>query len=247
MRVVDLAGHPELMESALNLGDVGGEFIYQGASGKMITGERFLRHWGRYFLIALDDDGVPMARALSVPLAFPASDRTELPDHGWDEAIQWAAQDVMDRRAPNALCALEVVIAPHLRGTGLAAPMLKALKSRAAEAGLRRLIVSVRPIGKEQEPDVPMPEYAARRREDGLLADRWMRTHESLGARVIKVCPFAVTLAGSLADWRDWTGVKLTEGENHIPGGIAPVHASLKYDLGTYIEPNVWMEHPMAS
>ena len=45
----------------------------------------------------------------------------------------------------------------------------------------------------------------------------------------------------------DWTGVKLTEGENHIPGGIAPVYASLKYDLGTYIEPNVWMEHPMAS
>ncbi|MGW5721497.1 Long-chain-fatty-acid--CoA ligase [Amycolatopsis sp. NPDC003865] len=245
MRVVDLASRPDLLDAALGLGDVGGQFIYQGASGRMITGERFLRHWARYFLIALDDDGVPMARALSVPLAFPAEDRAELPDHGWDQAIEWAAQDVMDGRAPTALCALEVVIAPHVRGRGLAAPMLKALKARAAETGLRKLIVSVRPIGKEAEPAVPMPEYAARRREDGLLADRWLRTHERLGARVVKVCPFAVTLAGSLADWRAWTGVKLEDGENFIPGGIAPVYASTTYDTATYVEPNVWMDHPM--
>lgn len=245
MRVVDLASRPDLLDAALGLGDVGGQFIYQGASGRMITGERFLRHWARYFLIALDDDGVPMARALSVPLAFPAADRAELPDHGWDQAIEWAAQDVMDGREPTALCALEVVIAPHLRGRGLAAPMLKALKARAAETGLRKLIVSVRPIGKEAEPAVPMPEYAARRREDGLLADRWLRTHERLGARVVKVCPFAVTLSGSLADWRAWTGVKLEDGENFIPGGIAPVYASTAYDTATYVEPNVWMDHPM--
>ncbi|MEV6830368.1 Long-chain-fatty-acid--CoA ligase [Amycolatopsis sp. NPDC051102] len=245
MRVVDLVTHPDLLDPALSLGDVGGPFIYQGASGRMITGERFRRLWARYFLIALADDGTPVARALAVPLAYPAPDRTELPDHGWDQAIEWAAHDIMDGRAPNALCALEVVIAPHLRGTGLAAPMLKALKARAAETGLRKLIVSVRPIGKEAEPKVPMPEYAARRRPDGLLADRWLRTHERLGARVVKVCPFAVTLAGSLADWHDWTGVKLQDGENVVPGAIAPVHASTEYDTATYVEPNVWMEHPM--
>jgi GNAT superfamily N-acetyltransferase len=244
MRVVDLAERPDLLEPALSLGDVGGQFIYQGASGRMITGERFLRLWPRYFLIALDDEGVPMARALSVPLAYPAEDRLDLPDHGWDQAIEWAAQDVMDSRAPTALCALEVVIAPHLRGTGLSAPMLKALKARAAETGLRKLIVSVRPIGKEAEPAVPMPEYAARRRADGLLADRWLRTHERLGARVVKICPFAVTLAGSLADWREWTGVKLADGENFIPGGIAPVFASTAHGTATYVEPNVWMDHP---
>jgi len=245
MRVVDLADRPDLLDAALNLGDVGGQFIYQGAAGRMITGERFLRHWPRYFLIALDDNGVPIARALSVPLAYPAPDRTELPDHGWDQAIEWAAQDVMDGRAPNALCALEVVIAPHLRGSGRSAPMLKALKARAAETGLRKLIVSVRPIGKEAEPAVPMPEYAARRREDGLPADRWLRTHERLGAKVVKVCPFAVTLAASLDDWRAWTGVKLQDGENFIPGGIAPVYASTAHNTATYVEPNVWMDHPM--
>lgn len=59
------------------------------------------------------------------------------------------------------------------------------------------------------------------------------------------MCPFAVTLAGSLADWRAWTGVKLRDGENFIPGGIAPVHASTAHDTATYVEPNVWMDHPM--
>jgi GNAT superfamily N-acetyltransferase len=244
MRIVDLATRPDLAEAALNLGDVGGEFIYRGSSGRMITLERFQRHWAEYFLIALEDD-VPIARALAVPLAFPATDRPELPDHGWDEAIQWAAQDKMDGRAPNALCALEVVIDPRHRGRGLSAPMLKALKARAAETGLSRLIVSVRPIGKEAEPDVPMINYANRRREDGLFADRWLRTHERLGARMIKICPFAVTISGSLADWREWTGVKLTNGDNEFPGGIAPIVASVERDYGVYVEPNVWMEHPM--
>lgn len=244
MRIVDLASRPDLCEPALDLGDVGGEFIYRGSSGKIITAERFLRLWPWYFLIALDDAGTPIARALSVPLAFPTEDRPELPDHGWDEAIQWAAQDVMDGRAPDTLCALEVVVAPRLRGTGLSAPMLKALKARAAETGLKRLIVPVRPIGKEAEPDVPMAEYAARRRDDGLFADRWLRTHERLGARMIKICPFAVTISGSFADWREWTGVKLVEGENLIPGGIASVHASVERDCGVYVEANVWLEHP---
>lgn len=244
MRIVDLASRPDLLDPALNLGDVGGEFIYRGFSGKMITPERFLRHWARYFLIALDDDGVPIARALSVPLSYPAEDRRELPEHGWDEAIQWAAQDLMDGRAPDTLCALEVVVAPKMRGTGLSTPMLKALKARAAETGLKRLIVSVRPIGKEDEPDVPMAEYAVRRREDGLFADRWLRTHERLGARMIKVCPFAVTISGSIEDWRRWTGVKLADGDNVIPGGIAPVHANVERDCGVYVEANVWMVHP---
>nr|WP_042193945.1 GNAT family N-acetyltransferase [Kibdelosporangium sp. MJ126-NF4]CEL20969.1 hypothetical protein [Kibdelosporangium sp. MJ126-NF4]CTQ95517.1 hypothetical protein [Kibdelosporangium sp. MJ126-NF4] len=244
MQIVDLATRPDLAEAALDLGDVGGQFIYAGASGKMISLERFRQQWSRYFLIAVED-GVPIARTLSVPLAYPAEGRDELPEHGWDEAVQWAAQDLIDGRAPNALCALEVVIDPRHRGRHLSSEMLKALKARAAETGLSRLIVSVRPIGKEAEPKTPMREYAFRRRPDGLLADRWLRTHERLGAELIKICPFAVTISGSFADWKQWGNVDLVDGDNLFPGGIAPIIASSERDYGVYVEPNVWMEHPM--
>ena len=84
----------------MNLGDVGGEFIYAGPSGKTIVPERFQELWPRYLLIGIED-GVPVARALAVPVAFPTQDRAELPDHGWDEAIQWAAHDLMDGRRPR--------------------------------------------------------------------------------------------------------------------------------------------------
>ncbi|MFD9960588.1 Long-chain-fatty-acid--CoA ligase [Amycolatopsis sp. NPDC058986] len=245
MRVVDLSGRPDLVDPALRLGDVGGEFLYRGPGGKVIAPERLLKHWGQYSLVLLDDDDTLMARALSIPVAFPTADRPELPDDGWDAALRWALEDLVDGRAPTTLVALEIVVARHLLGTGLSTHALKAFKARAAETGLTRLVAPVRPIGKEAEPDVPMPEYAVRRREDGLFADRWLRTHERLGARLVKIAPFALTVTGTLAQWREWTGVKLADGPNRIPGGIAPVHASVSHDVGIYVEPNVWMDHPL--
>ena len=238
---------PDLAEVAMRLGgigDSGGDFTYQGAGYQMVNVDRYLRHWPRYFLVAIEGD-TPIARALGVPVEFPAADREELPDRGWDQAIQWAAEDVMDGRTPTVLCGVEIVIAPHVRGNGLASVLVAALKTCAAKAGLRTVYGPVRPFGKEAEPDAPMAEYVTRRRPDGRLADRWLRTHERLGARMIKVCPSSLTVTGSIAEWFDWTGVHLADGENLIPGAIAPVYASTRHDHGIYVEPNVWFEHPI--
>jgi len=242
MEIVDLDERPDLCAAAIDLGYTGGEFLRQGIGTSVANPHRYLRHWPTYFLIAVAD-GVPVARALAVPIAFPAAGRAALPNDGLDEAIQWAVQDVMDDRAPTALCALEVFVAPHRRRRGLAAAMVRAVNARAAEAGLRKVVVPVRPVGKEAEPAVPMAEYAARRRPDGLPADPWLRTHERLGAALVGICPSAVTVTGSIAEWLDWTGVKLEDGENLVPGGIAPVYASVTHDQGSYCEANVWMEH----
>lgn len=244
LEITDLEKRPDLLDAALGLGDTGGRFMNHGSGVKMASPSRFLRHWPRYFLIALAD-GVPVARAQSMPMAFPTAERPELPSGGYDEAIQWGAQDVLDDRAPTTLCALEIFIAPHLRGRGMSTTMLHAFRARAAETGLRSLLAPVRPFGKEAEPEVPMADYAARRRPDGLLADLWLRTHERLGARLIGICPHAVTVTGSIAEWLEWTGVQLQDGANLVPGGIAPVHASLVDDQAVYSEANVWMEHQL--
>jgi GNAT superfamily N-acetyltransferase len=240
--IVDLDERPDLCAGAVGLGCAGGEFLRRGIGASVANPRRYLRSWPTYFLVALED-GVPVARALAVPVAFPADGRAELPADGRDAAIQWAVRDLLDDRPPTALCTLEIVVAPDRRRSGLATGMVKAVIARAVRAGFARVVVPARPVGKEAEPNVPMAEYAARRRPDGLPADPWLRTHERLGATQVGVCPSSVTVTGSLAEWQAWTGVRLADGANRVPGGIAPVHASVRHDRGTYCEANVWLEH----
>ncbi|SFB06926.1 Acetyltransferase (GNAT) family protein [Amycolatopsis marina] len=244
MVIHNLANRPDLLEPALALGDIGAEFMQHDPIGDLTRARRLARRWPEFFLVVLDE-GEPVARAVGIPLAFPAEDRTELPEHGWDGAILWAVQDALDGRAPTALCALDVQVARARRGQGVAAAALTALRECAREQGLSRLVVPVRPTGKRDHPRVPMAEYLTWRRADGLPGDPWLRTHERLGARLVKIAPFAMTITGTLAQWRDWTGLALADGENEVDGGLVPVLASTAQDVGVYVEPNVWLEHPL--
>ena len=89
-----------------------------------------------------------------------------------------------------------------------------------------------------------MADYLARVRPDGLPQDPWVRTHVRLGARIVKVCPVSMTISGTLAQWRDWTGSALTEsGSVAIAGGLTPLHVAVEHDHALYVEPNVWLHH----
>ncbi|WP_181770436.1 GNAT family N-acetyltransferase [Amycolatopsis pittospori] len=240
--IEDLSTRPDLRVPALGLGGVGGEFLQHDQTGLLAKSSHLAARWPEYFLVLLED-GVPVARAAAVPVAFPTAERPELPDHGWDAALIWAAEDLMDDRETNTLIALEVMVAPGRRGGGLATKALEALKKRASETAKHTLVVPVRPAGKETEPGLSFEDYIARRRPDGLPEGPWLRTHERLGARFVKVAPFAMTVTGTFAQWRTWTGVELQDGLTVVPGGIAPVLASASLDVGVYVEPNVWLEH----
>src|SRR5438105_9060153 len=54
-------------------------------------------------------------------------------------------------------------------------------------------------------------DYVARRREDGLPYDSWVRSHLRLGAWIVKVAPCSMVIAGTLPEWREWTGLPLAE------------------------------------
>jgi GNAT superfamily N-acetyltransferase len=244
--IEDLTTRPELREAALGLGGVGGEFLLHDQVGLLAKSSHLAAHWPQYFLVLLED-GVPVARAAAVPVEFPTAARPELPDHGWDAALIWAAEDLIDDRETNTLITLEVMVAAGRRGGGLATKALEALKERAVATGMRKLVVPVRPAGKENEPELSFEDYIARRRADGLPEDPWLRTHERLGARFVKVAPFAMTVSGTFAQWQVWTGVRLRDGLTTVPGGIAPVLASAALDLGVYVEPNVWLEHRLGA
>ena len=68
-----------------------------------------------------------------------------------------------------------------------------------------------------------------------------------MGAEIVKVCPAAMTISGSLEQWRSWTDLPFdASGAVHVPGALAPVHVSVEHDHAVYVEPNVWMRHDLA-
>jgi hypothetical protein len=53
-----------------------------------------------------------------------------------------------------------------------------------------------------------------------------------------------MTVAGSLAEWRQWTGLPFdTPGDVEVPGALLPVRCEPDHDFAVYVEPNVWMHH----
>ncbi|XVV03774.1 Long-chain-fatty-acid--CoA ligase [Actinosynnema sp. CA-248983] len=242
LSVVTLAQRPDLLVPALDLGDIGAEFMQHDPVAALTRARRLAQRWPDHFLIVLDRDR-PVARAVSVPLVFPDPDRPELPDHGWDGVIIWAVEDALDARMPTCVAALDVQVAPDNRGRGYAAAALAALRDSARNVG--KLVIPVRPTTKARHPQLSMDDFLARRRPDGLSEDPWLRAHERLGARIVKVAPFSMTIIGTRDQWHDWTGHPLNDGPNTVEGALVPVIAS--HDLGIYVEPNVWVEHDLGS
>ncbi|NEE00139.1 GNAT family N-acetyltransferase [Phytoactinopolyspora halotolerans] len=199
-----------------------------------------------HVLIAYEPDqpDTPVARAFTVPFEFGTDQRAELPDDGWDGVIRWAALDRNVGRPATHVSALEIAIRPDQRGTGLAAVMLAAMRDNVRRLGFTELFAPVRPSGKPAEPHTPMSEYAYRTRDDGLPVDPWLRVHVRAGGEILRVCPRAMTISGSLAEWREWTGLPFDRtGDVEVPGALVPVHCSVEHDHAVYVEPGVWVRH----
>jgi hypothetical protein len=57
-----------------------------------------------------------------------------------------------------------------------------------------------------------------------------------------------MVVTGTISEWEDWTDMHFPEsGPYVVPGALRPVEMDLERDLGVYIEPNVWMRHPLGS
>jgi GNAT superfamily N-acetyltransferase len=221
------------------------EFMRHDPVADLYFGERaFDRYLG--FAFAGIEDGEVVARAFSVPFCFGIEGRAELPDAGWDGVIRWAHEDHVARRQPNAVSALEISLLPRMRGSGRSRAMLAAMKQNARARGFADLYAPLRPNQKHLQPDVAMSEYIRQMRPDGLPADAWLRTHVRDGARIVKVAPCSMTIAGTLVDWSRWTGMRFARsGAYAIEGALTPVTISLEHDHGVYVEPNVWVHHAL--
>jgi GNAT superfamily N-acetyltransferase len=166
----------------------------------------------------------------------------------WDgipepRGINWAMTNGVSGD-PSSLCAISAGIVPSHRGSGLAGAILKRMAGLAAAHGLDELIAPVRPTWKERYPLTPIERYMLWRREDGLPYDPWLRTHERVGAEVLDLAPRSSTITASREEWEEWTGLQFPEdGDYVVPGALVPVR--FENGVGTYVEPNVWMKHPL--
>jgi hypothetical protein len=239
LHVVSLAERPELEPAMLTMESSWPAYI---APDPILVHWAFERH-AEHQLVVLGDDGTVIARAASVPFGWDGDPGT-LPDTGWDQALRQSMADTYEGRDLNTLCALEISVIPELLGQNMSGRVLKALIEHGRQAGCHDLVAPVRPSRKHLEPQVPMSEYAARTRPDGLPEDPWLRVHVRVGGQVLGVCPVSMTISGSLAQWREWTGLPFdTSGPVEVPGAVSPVVADADQDFAVYIEPNVWVRH----
>jgi hypothetical protein len=147
---------------------------------------------------------------------------------------------------PNTLCALYVNVVPAYQGRGLSRAALRAMGRLAVDHGLGALIVPARPTWKSRYPLTPMERYAHWTREDGLPFDPWIRTHVRMGAELLAIAHESLRITGTVADWEAWTGMLFPEsGDYVIPGGQVPLTIDREANAGTYVEPDVWLRHPL--
>lgn len=179
------------------------------------------------------------------PLAWD-DDPELLPDDGWDWAMESGINDHAAGRTPKIMSALQIVVAGPYLGKGLSLTAVNTMKSIGRSKSLGSMVAPVRPSKKSSYPLIPIDDYITWKNDEGLPFDPWLRVHARSGARIVKACHHAMRITGTVAEWEEWTGLTFPQsGPYIIPGALLPVDFDIEADTGTYIEPNVWMIHPL--
>ena len=194
----------------------------------------------------LNEEEEPVAVAQAIPLTWDGT-MAGLPI-GWNDCFVRSAADYEAGRAPNTLAALEIAIQPEYHGQGISYRMIKALRDIAGEHDFQAVIVAVRPSWKMRYPLAPMERYVRWQREDGAPFDPWLRAHWRSGAEILKVAHPSMLIESSIDEWEEWTGMKFPEsGDYVVQDALVPVQIDREMNVGRYVEPNVWVHHPITT
>jgi hypothetical protein len=57
-----------------------------------------------------------------------------------------------------------------------------------------------------------------------------------------------MVVEATVIEWQEWTGMQFPEsGEYVIANALAPIQIDHAMNLGRYIEPSVWVHHPITT
>ena len=239
MRAFTYAERPDLAARTGEIEDTFAPFLGHG--------EVALRHWHRLRqelpelqLVLWDEE---RDAVVGHGRTMPARAAEGLPG-GIDDMLEtWFGGG--ERPEPDVLSALVAVVDRERRGEGLSSLLIGAMRDLARQQGFPALVAPVRPTWKDRYPLIPMERYVSWQRDDGLPFDPWLRLHARLGAKPLEVCPESMRVEGSSDEWEEWTGIAFPDdGDYVVPGALVPVR--FEGGRGVYVEPNVWMRHPVA-
>lgn len=170
----------------------------------------------------------------------------KLPAGGLDWAMAKARADRKKGLSPNVLVGVQILINPELQSKGLSYIFLDLMKGLAKIHGIAQVALPVRPTQKHLYPLIPMEEYLSWNDADLEPFDPWVRVHIKTGGSVISVCPESMTIRGSVSEWEEWTGLTFqSSGKYIVDKALCPIHIDLEKNMGTYVEPNVWIFHSL--
>lgn len=197
-------------------------------------------------LYMLDDEDAPVAVAQSMPIAWDGT-LADLPV-GWYDILVRASAGHEAGRRPNTLSPIEIAIQPEYRGHGVSYRLINALKNLATSRGFHAMLVAVRPSEKSNYPITPMERYVRWRRADGSPFDPWLRAHWRTGGEILTIAHPSMIVEGTVEQWEEWTGLEFPDsGDYIVPGALVPVHVDISMNLVRYVEPNVWVHHPITT
>ncbi|ADO72626.1 non-ribosomal peptide synthetase [Stigmatella aurantiaca] len=242
-RLFSLAQRPELRRAMDTLHAESWPEYFMGNCAVRTFWPRLMAEFPECQLAVLDEHDTVVATGNAIPFQWDGTLGTLPP--GWDAALEQAFAGAALGARPNTLIMLAAVVGSNTLGQGMSSFLLNALKHLGHAQGMERLIVPVRPVDKAARPHETAEEYCLRRRADGQLDDRWLRTHERLGARVLRVEPHSQRVEARVEDWQRWSGQSFSaSGDYAVREALRPVHINLETGLGEYFDPSVWMEHP---
>lgn len=242
--VVTLADRPDLVGAFWDVEGIWPTFMQQDPLSDHYYG-RMPTVFPQYQHAMLDAAGHVVARVNAVPFEWHGVER--LPVRGWDAILETACTEHEQGIQPTAVSLIEARVDKALLGRGLSGPLITAVRAHVRSLGHEHLVGPVRPTSKSLEPNTPVTEFVQRTRPDGLPVDPWLRVHVRLGGTIGAVCPLAMTIPGTLAQWREWTGLPFDRsGPLELESALNPIQVSVEHDYAVYVEPNVWVHHQLA-
>src|SRR5215475_7589283 len=199
-------------------------------------GPRAEAYFQHYSVMVLDGSEI-VTGGWGVPIRWNGTAH-DLPE-GYDDALVRAVSGHENSIPADTLCIMAAAVRPGRRGSGLAGTALSALRDRATNAAIQRVIAPVRPTLKSRYPLTAMENFSRWKRPDGLHIDPWVRAHQRLGATILAPAARSMTIVGTVAEWEQWAGMAFPEtGLYVVADALDVVRIDRGQDAGTYVEPN---------